>query len=155
MNHMSEKWAMRYMIMAKQIAEWSKDSHPVGCIAVSPDQREFVVGYNGFPRSISDGEYTTTNRNSDSVQKLRFSVHAETNMIANARRDISGWTLHTTFFPCLSCAKTLVAAEIAAIFYPPYTEDEEAKYLFRLSKMIFKKAGIGLYLHEEKMYKTL
>ena len=145
MKSFKDHWDTRFMKLAGQVSEWSKDSHPVGCVAVSPDRREIVIGYNGFPRAIEDGDYTTTNRNDDRDLKLRYSVHAEMNMIANARRSLSGWRLYTTFMPCLMCAKALIASEINEIYCPPFTKEESERYDFTIAREIMERAYIRVY----------
>jgi len=88
----------------------------VGCVLVSgggQPNRIVAAGYNGFlpgapHRSrVRDGHEQGT-------------VHAEQNAISDAaRRGVSlhGATVYITHFPCVTCAKILAAAGIAAIKY--------------------------------------
>ena len=51
-----EKWDLRFVNLAEEVAGWSKDpSTQVGAVAVN-DRIGTVVaqGYNGFPRGIQD-----------------------------------------------------------------------------------------------------
>ena len=50
MTQDEEKWHRRFLRLAAEIAEFSKDpSTKVGCILVR-DRRIISTGYNGFPR---------------------------------------------------------------------------------------------------------
>ncbi len=43
------------MGLAEHVATWSKDrSRKVGCVIVGPDNEIRSLGYNGFPRGITD-----------------------------------------------------------------------------------------------------
>ena len=74
------KWDIRFVRIAKEVAEWSKDpSTQVGAIAVK-NRKIIATGYNGFPKGIED----IRTRLHDRELKLKFTVHAEKNMIYNA-----------------------------------------------------------------------
>jgi dCMP deaminase len=75
-----DKWDKRFIKVAKEISDWSKDpSTHVAAIAIK-DRRIIATGYNGFPKGIADKVSTLNDRDS----KLRLMVHAEKNMIYNA-----------------------------------------------------------------------
>lgn len=84
----------------------------VGCVLVK-DNRVVSMGYNGFlpgaPHDsvVRDGHEQAT-------------VHAEQNAIADAARrgvSIGGSTAYITHYPCLNCAKLLVASGVVHIKY--------------------------------------
>ena len=51
----STKWDNRFLVLAKLIGSWSKDpSTKVGAVIVDQDNKIVSVGYNGFPKNISD-----------------------------------------------------------------------------------------------------
>ena len=77
----NSKWNERYMAMAKEVAQWSKDPNTkVGAVAVGEKGQILSQGYNGFPRGIID----TPRRLNDRETKLSLVVHAEMNAIFNA-----------------------------------------------------------------------
>ena len=102
----------------------------VGCVMVSGGEhknRIVAAGYNGFlpgvPHSscVRDGHEQAT-------------VHAEQNAISDAARrgvSLNGCTAYITHFPCVNCAKLLVAAGIAKVKYlHDYHNDELALKFF-------------------------
>mgnify|MGYP000011732820 CR=1 FL=1 len=117
------------MSLAIEVSTWSKDpSSQVGCIAVSPDKRQFTEGYNGFPKGIQDTEERLTNKRI----KNEFMVHAEANCIVNATARLNNWTMYVTKAPCLNCAKIIANSGITRIVCPNPSgswEDEQIKAL--------------------------
>lgn len=108
-------WQMRMMGLAELVAVWSKDpKRGVGAVIVSSDTRQVCWGFNGFPVGIADRPL----RLSVDETKLQTTVHAELNAIINARRDLSGWHLFVTDFPCHECAKAIIQAGIARVVVP-------------------------------------
>lgn len=138
------KWHRRFVAMAYSIASWSKDGHQVGSIAVSQDRREIVIGYNGYPSNIDDAYVVP---NTDSELKRKFSIHAEANLMVNAHRSIRGWTVYSTFMPCLECAKMLTGAGIKRVCAPVWTQEQDDKYSFTDSLDLFTRANISVLLH--------
>ncbi len=109
---MMGKWDKRFYRMAREVASWSKDpTQKVGAVLVSPDKRQVSWGYNGFPAAIAD----THERLEDKTFKNLYMLHAELNAILNAKKDLQGWTLYVTKFPCASCAKAIIQAGIARV----------------------------------------
>lgn len=110
-------WDEYFMAAAILIASRSAcERLNVGCILVSGGEhrnRIIAAGYNGFlPGSphrsrMRDGHEQAT-------------VHAEQNAIADAARrgvPLEGATAYVTHYPCVNCAKILIAAGIKAIKY--------------------------------------
>jgi dCMP deaminase len=105
------EWDARFMKLALEVSDWSKDpKRHVGAVVVSPDKRQFSVGYNGFPQGVADLKDRLT-----SEEKNELMVHAELNALLNARRDLTGWTLYTTFPPCLDCAKAIAQSGVKRV----------------------------------------
>jgi len=111
----------------------------VGCIIVSGGQQEhriIAAGYNGFlpgaphKSRVRDGHEQAT-------------VHAEQNAIADAARrgiPLDGSTAYITHFPCINCAKILVAAGIRQIkFHFDYKNDELVNDLVAESGILIEK----------------
>lgn len=89
----------------------------VGCILVSGNgshpHRIIAAGYNGFLPGVPH-----TSRIRDNHEQ--GTVHAEQNAIADAARrgsSVNGCTAYVSHFPCIQCAKILVAAGITEIKY--------------------------------------
>jgi dCMP deaminase len=141
---MIDKWDVRFMEMAKEIAGWSKDpSKKIGCVAVGDNHRVLSTGYNGFPRGISDDE----ERYDDREQKYKYVVHAEKNCIYNACMNgisLAGAKLYVCGLPiCSECAKGIIQVGIKEVIIegecfdvPKWNES------FKLSEQLFDEAGI-------------
>ena len=96
-------WDKRFLGLAEHIATWSKDpSTKVGAVIVRPDFTVASIGYNGFPRGMSD----KSSLYEDREVKLSRIVHAEMNAILHAREPLKGYTLYT--FPVLTCDRCAV-----------------------------------------------
>ena len=118
------KWDQRFIRLAEEIAQWSKDpGTKVGALIVS-DRRIIASGYNGFPVGIDD----SLERYMDRDTKLAYTVHAEVNAILNAAKNgatTAASTLYVTFPPCVSCATSVIQAGITEIVCPDLTTAPE------------------------------
>lgn len=103
-------WHERFLGLAEHIGTWSKDpSTKVGAVIVDPDKRIVSTGFNGWPRGIPD------NPDAQRDVKLHRTLHAETNAILFAHRDLAGCTLYVTHFPCAACAAIVIQSGITAV----------------------------------------
>ncbi len=131
-------WDAYFMATAALLASRSPcERLHVGCVLVSGGihpNRIIAAGYNGFLPGLAH------------VSRLRddheqATVHAEQNAIADAARrgvSLQGATAYITHFPCINCAKLLIASGIATIRYRhDYRNDEIARDLI-------EEAGIQL-----------
>lgn len=111
-----DKWDTRYLMRAKQQAEWSKDVNTkVGAIIVDARHHAVSDGFNGFPHGLPDEEYRLTNK----VLKNDLTIHAEMNALLFARCDVSGMTLYVwPYAPCVRCAVHIIQAGIARVVAP-------------------------------------
>jgi len=83
-------WHLRFLDLAKHISNWSKDpSTKVGAVIFDSDKRIISVGYNGFPKNISDDPEKYLNREI----KYQMVVHAEINAILFAQRNLKDFLL--------------------------------------------------------------
>lgn len=149
------KWAQRYLKLAEDIGQWSKDpSSKIGCVAVEPNTgRILSQGYNGFPRGIIDTDERLNNREI----KYKYVVHAEKNCIYNAC--LSGVSLENSVFyvhglPCCSeCAKGIIQVGVKEVYYY-YPQDSEAIQRWKSSNedtiSMFEEAGIKYELINEE-----
>lgn len=108
-------WDETFMNLAISIAEdrSKDDSTQVGCVLVDKSKDPVAFGYNGFGEGSNENERMWRRPN-----KYDHVIHAETNAIGRAaRRGCStlGCTAYVTAFPCLPCAKALVAAGIVRV----------------------------------------
>lgn len=105
----NSKWDLRFLEMARFLSSWSLDpSSKIGAVAVSPTRQILSVGYNGFPRGISDTEERLTKRE----LKYEYVVHAEKNLVYNACHNgisLNGSTVYVYGLPiCSECAKAII-----------------------------------------------
>ena len=140
----SNKWNDRYLALAKQVAEWSKDpSRKIGAVAVGDKGQILSQGYNGFPRGVHDSQ----ERYNDRPTKYKLVVHAEMNVIYNATYNgvsLDGATLYVHGLPCCSdCAKGIIQVGIKKVVMPAQEIPEEWIESWKLSQAIFDEAGVG------------
>jgi dCMP deaminase len=108
------KWHLRFLMMAQEVAGWSKDSTQVGAVIVDQDELIISTGYNGFPKEIRD----TVNRLQDRELKNHMVVHAEMNAIFNARdlHFLKGSTIYVYGVPpCTTCTSAIIRNGISRI----------------------------------------
>jgi len=99
------------MGMAETVARRSKDPRTkVGAVIVSEDKTDISSAYNGFPTGMTE----TDSRWED---KYQYVIHAELNAILNAKKDLRGWTLYCTMFPCRECTKVILQTGIKRVVY--------------------------------------
>lgn len=111
-------WSTYFMGIAHLSALRSKDPNTqVGAVIVDDEHKVVSIGYNGFPRGISDDAYPWGREGELLESKYPYVVHAELNAILNAPRSIKNCTLYVSLFPCHECAKALIQAGIKEIVY--------------------------------------
>jgi len=151
MDFVSDKWHHRYLELASTVASWSKDpSRKIGAIAVK-DQQILSVGYNGFPRGIDDDPVRLNNR----IEKYKFVVHAEKNLIYNATHNgvsLAGSTVYVSGLPvCSECAKGLIQVGVKTVVMEDVDNirDNWAES-WELTKSLFDEARIEYKILEVK-----
>jgi dCMP deaminase len=136
---MMSRWSDEFwMGMAERYATESKDpGTKVGCVIVRPDKTPCSWGTNGFPQGIAD----TPERIADRPTKLELTVHAEDNALIFAPERVVGYTLYSTFAPCIRCAVKIIQAKLARVVFPqtdnPRWRDEQERAVD-----LFREAGI-------------
>ena len=145
MPTLKHKWNERYLNLAYEIAQWSKDpSKKIGAIAVGIKGQVLAQGYNGFPRGISH----SAERLNDRELKYKYVVHAEMNLIYNASYNgtsLDGSTVYVTGLPvCSECAKGLIQVGVQQVIMPKQ-DDTPEKWMesFELTKQLFEEAGVA------------
>jgi len=142
MNIDEHKWHERFIKLAHEVSEWSKDpSTKVGCVLVK-NKRVISTGYNGFPKNISD----SFDRLMDREQKYEITVHAEVNAITTAALhgvSTEEATAYITFNPCSRCASVLINAGIDSV-YVSTVNDIPTRWLenFILASKLLAEAGV-------------
>jgi dCMP deaminase len=145
MPTLKHKWNERYLNLAYEIAQWSKDpSKKIGAIAVGSKGQVLAQGYNGFPRGIQHSPERLMNRE----LKYKYVVHAEMNLIYNASYNgtsLDGSTVYVTGLPvCSECAKGLIQVGVQQVIMPKQ-DDTPEKWMksFELTKQLFEEAGVA------------
>ena len=139
------KWDIRFVRIAKEVAEWSKDpSTQVGSIAVK-NRKIIATGYNGFPKGIKDAPRDLHDRE----MKLKLTVHAEKNMIYNAVEHgvkLEGSTVYIWGLPtCEECWKGLVQVGVSRVVMPDIEfNGGKWKEGCEFAKEYMEKAGIDV-----------
>ena len=108
------------MLLAHQIAHWSKESgRRVGAVIVGPDKEIRSTGFNGFPRGVRDDIPERHSR--ETGAKYLWSSHAERNAIYNAARigvSVKGCVMYVPWYPCVECAKAIIQSGICEVVSP-------------------------------------
>lgn len=142
-------WDAYFMGIAKISGMRSKDPDTqVGACIVDNDNKIVSIGYNGFPNGCSDDEYPWEKQNDDPLHNKYFYVtHAELNAILNSQaKNLKGYTIYVTLFPCNECAKAIIQSGIKRIIYEC---DKDANKPFSIaSKKMLLSAGIELIPYE-------
>lgn len=141
-------WDDRYMAIAKEVAQWSKDPNTkVGAVVVGDKGQILSQGYNGFPRGIHD----TPERLNDRETKYKYVVHAEMNVIYNATYNgvsLDKSSLYVYGLPvCSECCKGIIQVGISVVYVSK--ECLELRPHWQESWMrsvdMFSEAGIEVY----------
>lgn len=141
MSRGKQWWDRWYLRLAHQVSTASLDpSTKVGAVLVRQNKTLASVGYNGFPRGMSDDPELYADR----PTKYSRIVHAEMNAILNAQGPVDGCTLYTTFMSCDRCAVFVVQAGISRVVAPIPTEADLERWgtSFEAAHAIFTEAGI-------------
>lgn len=141
-------WTEYFMGIAHLSALRSKDpSTQVGAVIVDDEHKVVAIGYNGFPRGISDDIYPWDREGNTLDTKYPYVVHAELNAILNAPRSVKNCTIYVSLFPCNECAKAIIQSGITEIVYESdkYADTDTTK----ASKRMCIDAGLKLTQTEE------
>ena len=113
----------------------------VGCVIVSGGEhknRIIAAGYNGF---LPGAPHNSCVVNGHELA----TVHAEQNAVSDAARrgvSLNGATAYITHYPCVNCAKLLIAAGITRIKYlHDYNNEPLVERLFSESHIAVEKLG--------------
>lgn len=144
------KWDLRFLDLAKEIATWSKDpSSQIGAIAVGKNRRILSTGYNGFPRGVEDSPSRYKNKET----KYKFVVHAELNCVCNAGLNgvsLDGATLYVHGIPvCHECAKAVIQSGITNVIMRHKPLDQKWIDSFGITKVLFNESYVEWFAYED------
>lgn len=143
----SSTWDRRFMLLAHQIAGWSKEKgRLVGAVIVGPDREIRSTGFNGFPRGVRDDVEARHSR--ETGAKYIWSSHAERNAIYNAARigvSVKGCVLYVPWFPCAECAKAIIQSGISEVVaYAPDLAEPRWGAEYEVAQVMFGEAGVAV-----------
>ncbi len=116
---MNGKWDVRFIELARHIAQWSKDPS-TKCGAVITEGKFITsVGFNGFAQFTDD----SLERYEDREYKLENVIHCEENAIISAQRDLIGHCIYLTGAGCSRCTARVIQAGIMRVVIPCKAED--------------------------------
>lgn len=138
------KWDVRFLDMAKLVSSWSKDiSTKCGAVVVRPDKTIASIGFNGFPKRMTDKEEFLVNRK----EKLSRIVHAEMNSILHLKERPERYFLYTyPLPPCDRCIVHMIQAGITYFIAPKLPEHLEDRWgeSVEKTKLYLKECGLSL-----------
>lgn len=143
---LTKNWIKKFIETAEYFSSWSKDpSTKVGAVLVDSDNNIRSIGYNGFPRDVSDSSERLQDRN----VKYKFTVHAEQNVIATCARlgiNTDGCILFCTHHPCSSCLASIIQAGIKTIVIKSPSADFMSRWKedINISRVMMNEAKITL-----------
>src|SRR5262249_7823903 len=148
MTNTSRKWDIRFVGLARFVAQWSKDpSTKTGAVIVDSKRRVISLGYNGFPRGVED----KATRYLDREMKYKMIVHCERNALAFACRPVEGATLYSwPFMACSTCAGIVIQHGIARCVAPTMPERFKERWGedMAVATTMFHEAGVVLDLYD-------
>lgn len=143
------KWEYRFMEIAKNISNWSKDpKRKVGSIIVGNDKEIISTGYNGLPRNVDDEK----NERYEKPDKIYYVEHAERNAIYNAARlgiKTMNCDLYTTLYPCSDCARAIIQSGIKRIIINNdinMFKKDNWKYNCKISKKMLNESNVEILI---------
>jgi len=103
-------WALD---LSEVTARRSRDPRAkAGAVILRSDNTVASVGYNGFPRGVSDDPEIYL----DKPRKLLRTVHAELNAILASREPLHGCTIYVSpLHPCSQCAAAIIQSGITRV----------------------------------------
>ena len=135
-NEFRPNWDEFFIIQAFLTASRSPcERLHVGCVIVK-NRHIIAHGYNGFlPGAPHEGKLVDGHE--------QMTIHAEQNAVSDCSKrgvQTEGCTAYITHFPCINCAKVLIAAGIREIKYQDdYNNNDLVYELTSLGGVLIKK----------------
>lgn len=135
-NRTQEWWDAWFIDLARYVSTASKDpSTKVGAVVVDDYKRIISIGYNGFPRGVSDSE----DRYNDKELKLSIVLHAEENAILFANRSLIGTTIYLwPMLSCPLCTSKIIQVGISNVVHATLQE----RPYHTLARELYQEAGV-------------
>lgn len=116
-----------FISVAIEVSKMSRcDNAKVGAVIVE-NNNIVSFGYNGTPCG-----YCNDCEDSYGVTKKEV-LHAESNAILKAKKDLSGCKLYTTMSPCLDCCKLIKQSGIDHVYYISEYKDMTGLNIFKIN----------------------
>lgn len=142
-------WDYRFLQLAETVSSWSKDpSRKVGSVIVDSNRRVVSLGYNGFPRGVSD----SAERYADREFKLKLVCHAERNALDNSSASVEGATLYATLFPCNECVKSIIQRGISKVVTIVPEPGKNQLFYLPISYMMLQESGVELHQYDYGLF---
>lgn len=110
----------------------------VGCVIVD-NNRIVSTGYNGHIKGADHVSYVVDGHE-------QMTIHAETNAVTDAASrgvKLNGSTAYVTHYPCINCAKILIAAGIKEVVYcENYRNNAICQELYNMANVKVSKLTI-------------
>jgi len=137
-------WDEVWMSNAKLISKRSKDPNTqVGACIVDDENIPISLGYNGFPKGISNNALPWDRVGEPLYTKYMYMSHAEANAIDNSdcsRERMSRSRIYSTLYPCNSCAIRIIQNGIKEVIYLSDKYHDKDEYI--AARKMFDLAGI-------------
>ena len=138
-------WDTTFMGMAQLISFRSKDPNTRhGAIIIDQNNKIISLGYNGFPKGVSDDLFPWT-----SPEKYDYVVHAERNAIDNSltsnlqNTKMYLWS-EKGYLPCSQCAAGIVQRGISEIIIAHELKHDTKKFKWDPTRKMFEAANIKI-----------
>jgi dCMP deaminase len=139
-------WEEFFMFNALWTATRSSCLHLQTGAVIVKDKRIIASGYNGAPPEIRNCLEMGCRKDREGVnfddkgKNICRGLHAEINAMNQIpREDLKGTTLYTFYYPCSSCAKTIVGNGIKEVIYNKMYSEPDS-----LTREIFSEGGVKL-----------
>lgn len=156
--HKRPSWDEYFLKMLEIVSLRGTCDRGYNASIIVKDKRILATGYVGSPMGtphcdeVGHEMHTVTQEDGTISRHCIRTAHCELNAIANAARvgiAIDGATIYCKFFPCYTCAKTVINSGIKRVVT---LKDYHAA---KQAKDVFKKAGVKIMIinKEIQVYK--
>ena len=138
-------WDEFFMMHTYLAATRSSCFHLNTGATIVKDKRIIAMGYNGAPSGIKNSfEYGWCRKEKFGIDFDKKETgtcrgrHAEENAMSQpSRQDMESAILYVVYYPCSSCAKSIVGNNLSKVFYSKLYKEKDS-----LAEEIFREKGI-------------